>query len=378
MIKAFISPASLLVGTTIGAGIFSLPYVFAKSGLFLGILYLIVLSAVAFIIHLLYADIVVRTYESRHRFPGYAKMYLGKYGESFANFIVFTTLILILTVYLILSVSFTGLIFPQIPEYFKIFIFWILGSITLLLGIKKEVFFESFTTALTIFIIFVVFGFGFFSRAPQVFHLPIIDMKNFFLPLGPVLFSLIAPTSIPPLVVYFKNENLDVSRIKKIVFWGTILPALFYLLFVLGISWLSQNISQDSVSGLIGYVKPLFLTLLGVFGFVSLWDSYASVGEDIRKIIKYDWNLSAITGIIIVLFAPLALYFLGLQNFLKLVGFVGGVLMAVWSLLIIAIWVKARRKECPQKILDKINLPLIYLVVIILMGAIAYEIISFV
>lgn len=377
MLKTFIRPISLLVGTTIGAGIFSLPYLFSKSGLLVGIIYLVILSTIAFIIHILYADIIIRTYATRHHFPGYAKIYLGKYGELFANFIVFITLILILTVYLIISVSFTNLIFPQIPNYFKIFIFWALGSTTLLLGIKKEAFFESVTTLLTILIIFFIGGFGFFGGITKVLDLPILNFKNLFLPFGPVLFSLISFSGIPPLVVYFKTEGLDLSRIKKIILLGTILPAIFYFLFVLGILGLSKNVSQDSVSNLTNYVHPFFILLLGVFGFVSLWDSYASVGEDIRKIIKYDWGLPRFITIIIVLFTPLTLYFIGLQNFLSLIGFTGGVLISIWALLIIVMWEKASHIECKQKIINTISPFIIYSVAIIFIGAILYEMNAF-
>ena len=40
----FIFPTSLLAGTIIGAGMFALPYLFEKSGIILGLLYLIFLA----------------------------------------------------------------------------------------------------------------------------------------------------------------------------------------------------------------------------------------------------------------------------------------------------------------------------------------------
>ena len=377
MAKTFIAPVSLLVGTTIGAGIFSLPYVFSKSGLWLGLIYLLILSLASFVIHLLYADIVVRTYDGHHRFPGYAKIYLGKYGEIFANFVIFTTLLLMLTVYLILSVSFTSLIFPQIPEYFKIFVFWILGSTAILFGIKKEALFESLTTFITLAIILVIFIFGFFGDFSKINFSSFINLKFALLPLGPVLFSLIGQTAIPPIVVYFKNEELEISQIKKIIFWGTILPAIFYFLFILGIFGLSGNISQDAVSGLINHVNPIFLILLGVFGFISLWDSYASIGTDIKKILNYDWSLSKITASLVAIFVPLILYLLGLKNFLGLIGFVGGIMLSLWALLIIIIWKKASCTYCQQKILGTINPVIIYTVTFILIGALIYQIKTF-
>lgn len=381
MFRSFISPISLLVGTTIGAGIFSLPYVFSKSGLLAGIIYLIVLSGASFIIHLIYADVVVRTYESHHRFPGYAKIYLGKYGEVAANLIISATLLLMLTIYLILSTSFASLIFPQMPEYLKIFVFWILGSVSILFSIKKEVVFESITSFLTVSVILIIFAAGISNFLDPAFAIKKsvanFDFKYLFLPLGPVLFSLIGQTAIPPIVVYFKNENLELSKVKNVIFWGIAIPALFYLLFVLGIFGLSDTISSDAVSGLIGKISPFFLALLGLFGFVSLWDSYSSIGSDIKKIMNYDWNLEKTTSTLLVVLVPLLLYFAGLQNFLTLIGFVGGILISLWALLVVAIWKKSLCRECPQKIINRLNPLLIYSVVIIFIGAIVYEITGF-
>ena len=69
MYKNFILPAGLLAETIIGAGMFALPYVFQKSGIGLGLFYLFFFGLVSILIHLMYADIILRTSEN-HRFAG--------------------------------------------------------------------------------------------------------------------------------------------------------------------------------------------------------------------------------------------------------------------------------------------------------------------
>ena len=101
MFKSFLLPTGLLAGTIIGAGIFALPYVFAKAGLVAGFFYL-ALGGIAYtVVHLMYADVIMRT-RSAHRFPGYAGLYLGRFGFILAVLIGVLEMILVMTIYLIL------------------------------------------------------------------------------------------------------------------------------------------------------------------------------------------------------------------------------------------------------------------------------------
>lgn len=371
--KNFILPTSLLVGTIIGGGIFSLPFVFAKAGFISGVLYLIVLGAVSIIIHLMYADVIIRTNNDAHRFPGYAEMYLGKTGGWLANITVFVSFTLTLLAYLILSISFINLICPSIPGILKILIFWALGSMAIFLNIKRAALFESITSFITILIIGLILFFGlpgYLDKTPQII---MMDLKSLFFPLGPVLFAFLGMSAIPPLVVYFKELNLDTAKIKKIINAGAIITMLAYLAFVIGIIGLSPKITDDAVSGLIGFVPPFLLFIIGIFGFASLWDSYASIGTDIKKILRHDWNLPKITVDSIVVLLPLALYFLGLQNFIKLISVIGGVLFSIWGILLVSIWQKAFQKN-PQGIIKRVPAFVIYILILIFISAIIYQI----
>ena len=62
-IKRFWLEAGLVAAATIGAGMFSLPYVFHEAGWLLGIFYTAVLSAAVIIAHLLYLRVLEETKE---------------------------------------------------------------------------------------------------------------------------------------------------------------------------------------------------------------------------------------------------------------------------------------------------------------------------
>src|SRR5271157_5851443 len=127
MFKKFILPSSLLMASIIGAGIFALPYVFQKAGIIVGLFYLIIFAAVFALIHLMYGDVIIKTGE-RHRFVGYANKYLGVGGRWLAVLTSIIGTLFILTVYLILAISFIKLLWPAGPETYKILIFWIIAS----------------------------------------------------------------------------------------------------------------------------------------------------------------------------------------------------------------------------------------------------------
>src|SRR3989344_1439982 len=72
-------PAGLLSGTIIGAGIFSLPFVFNKTGFLFGCLYLLLGTFAYVTLHLMFSDVMLQT-EGEHRLVGYIRMYLGKFA----------------------------------------------------------------------------------------------------------------------------------------------------------------------------------------------------------------------------------------------------------------------------------------------------------
>src|SRR3989344_5119542 len=110
--KSFILAVGTLSGTIIGAGGFSLPYLFSKVGLIAGLIYLLVFSVVYFFIHLMYAQILVAE-KNEHQFFYYARKYLSKFWAWVASWAILGELVLALTVYLILAPVFGKLIFPE-------------------------------------------------------------------------------------------------------------------------------------------------------------------------------------------------------------------------------------------------------------------------
>lgn len=352
--------AGILAGTIIGAGVFSLPYVFKTAGFASGFFYLI-LAAVAYIaIYLMYSEIILRT-SGEHRFVGYTKIYLGKNFSWLAIFISIVQLIFVLTIYLILSQSFANLITGFGQPVQKIIIFWFLGSASIFLSLRKIAWLEFLITAGMVAIILMLFIFG----LPKIGELPmrinfLPNWANFLLPFAPILFSLSGRVAIPEVV---KSGG----SIKKSIVLGVAVPAIAYALFVLAIIALSPNVSEDAVSGLVGFVAAPVLVLLGFLGIFSLISSYITVGLEAYSSLRQDLGFPDWLRFFLIIFFPIALYLAGFTNFLGLISFVGGIFLALEGIFIIAMWLRATNR--------KLSLPIILLGSVFVI-ALVYEIIK--
>lgn len=373
MFKQYILPASLLASTIIGAGMFALPYLFEKSGIVAGLFYLFFFGIVFTLLHLMYADIIVRTPENR-RFSGYAKIYLGVFGFLPSILMAIFGAILALTIYLVLSVSFVNLIFPGAPDIYKILIFWALGSLAIFLEINGLAFAEFLIFLGMVLIISIVFGFG-LADFNKITSIPLFDFKNSFLPFGAVLFSMYGRSAIPALLGYFRNNGQSPIKGKIPIILGSLIPAFVYAIFVFGILGLSEIVSEDSVSGLIGRLPATILRILGFLGIISLWSTYIVIGRDIKKSFEHDFSVHRIwSGLAVVVF-PIVLYFLGFTDFLKLIEFAGSVFIGLEGIFIILMWRKASKIESENKFLIKLNPLIISSLLLVFAGGIVYKLV---
>ena len=368
MNKNFFLTTGILAGTIIGAGIFALPYVFSRLGFIAGFFYLIVFALVYFAIHLMYAE-VVQTKDGEHQFFYFAEKYLPKGFGGLATLIILGELVFVLTVYLILAPVFAGLIFGS-GGLTALIIFWFLGSIFMFVRLSWIGMAELFGTLSIFAIVATIFILG-LSKPLETPAFREINWPVLFLPFGPLLFSLAGRPAIPKVVEEYRKiqKGAKSFSLRKVMFWGTTIPALVYFVFVIGILRLNPNASPESLNSL-GFLSPQILALLGILGLITLWTSYFIIGINVKDILRIDLKYPVWLAAGVALFAPLILYFLGFQNFLEVITFTGSVFLALEGIFVIAMW----RKAFPTSSWRWISLPL-YLIFVVALG---YEIASFI
>jgi amino acid permease len=348
-----------MAGTLIGAGVFSLPYIFKTAGLASGFFYLALGAVVYICVYWMFAEVILKT-PGKHRFVGYARIYLGKWASEFAILMTIVQILFVLTIYLVLSQSFANLITEFGDPVEKMIVFWFLGSISIFLSLRKIAWLEFLITIGIIAIFLMVFVLG----LPKMGNLADLDLGiNFgkvLLPLSAILFSLAGRQAVPAMV--------DISpKVKLPVVLGVAIPAAVYGLFVISVLAISPTVSEDAVSGLISQISPGFTMAIGILGILSLLSSYIIIGFDVYKSLQLDLKFHHWLSFAIVFFGPMALYLAGFSDFIALVSFTGGIFLALEGIFIIWIWLKATKK--------RLSLPII-LLLLVFATALVYEIIK--
>lgn len=339
MNRKFLEATAILVGTIVGAGIFALPYVIMRAGIFVGIFYFLFLGLIVLTIHLIFGEIVMRT-SAVHHIVGYGEIYLGKIGKRLFSISSLIGMGGSILVYLILGGNFLMNILGQNggPAIFYVLIFWFFMSLGVTLGWRRVSLVEFLMTALLILvmIIIAVYAFGHFRMA----NFQLIDLKYFLLPWGVIFYALSGGSAIPEL-----KEVLGEKKIflKKVIIWGTIIPIIIYLIFAVSVIGATGSLtSEDTISGMKNLFGDGIVYLVAIFGFLSIATSYLVMGMVLKKIFIHDFKINRLLAAAIVCLAPLMLYLLGLHNFIKIISFLGLWLGAVEGILLLLIHKKSK------------------------------------
>lgn len=383
----FLEGTGLVAATTIGAGIFALPYVFAEAGWLIGIAYLVILSAITIFIHHLYFRVLAAEKE-RERLLGLVRRYVGTGAFHAAFLAIVGGLILTLVIYLVLGATFLTILFPSLSVPAALFLFWLAGSLPLLFRLPRLVGAEFAGTALMLGIILIVFASS--SGFTGLLRAPLARLHGVFLPFGVILFALAAWTAVEPLYEWTQqasrtqaadrtqnNKNMATKRrvtsdrlaVRSLAF-GTIISAFFYLLFVAGILSSNGTVAPDTLSGLADW--PLWkLWLLAALGLLAIWTSYLPISREVKNALERDMRVPRGISYVTVLIAPILLVVAGLTNFLAAVGVAGGVFLGGQYLAIAFVAERSLRVKRGERIVLYLS------AATFLLGAL-YEIYSFV
>jgi len=365
--KKFIFILATFSSTIIGVGFFSFPYLASKLGFETMIFYLLIMAAIVLVIHLIFSELVLEA-PDYSRFPGFANFYLGKKAKIVSFFTSIFGMIGTLLAYLIVGGEFLKNIFSPIfggSSVTYILIYFIFAAALIYFGIKAVEKFEFWSLIL----FFIVLAF-IFIKSLLVFDIKNLlltgqgmgsKIPNLFLAFGPILFSFWGMSIIPEMEERLKNDK---QQLKKIILAGILIALLTYFLFifiVLGIS--GKYTSSDALSGLKVFLARDVLAIGFLFGVLTTFTSFITIGLTLKKIFQYDLKVPEKISWFIACFSPLMLFFLGFKNFLQVIGFVGGILLAIDGILICLMYQKFKKTK-KAKILTFI-LALIFILAII-------------
>ncbi len=372
--KQYLAALATFSGTIIGVGLFGLPYVTLKAGILPVLFYFTIITLISIISHLIFGEICLRTKE-QCRLPGYTEIYLGKKYKFIPVISNSIGLFGANIAYIIIGGGFlANLLIPIFGgnELSYILIFFISGAFIIYLGSKAI----ARSELLSLIIFFGVFAIIFLKG------LPYVDIQNFeffsknfndlFLPYGVILFSLSGMSVIPE-----AREILgkDGGKLKNLILTGTLIPSIFYLLFIfLVLGACGQMTSNDALSGLKNIFGPTVMIFGFIFGIITTFTSYISIGLTLKKIFWYDLKWRHFESWVIATFVPIILYFIGIKDFIKIISFTGAVTMGVDMTLVYLIHYKAKQKgKINPEYKIKIPMPILYILISLFLAGIAAE-----
>lgn len=330
MNRGFLVAVGVVVAGTIGAGIFALPLLFVQAGWLVGAFYLIALSAALIFVHNLYAEALLKLHE-RKRLVGLVKSLFGKWALVVAVLAIVGGLSLGLTSHFVLGGAFLRTLFPGLGAWAPI-LFWLLASLPLLLDVRKLSFIEAAGTLglfATIVVLFVT------AHDPtKLFSLAPARAPYLFLPFGPLLFALAGWTAVEPVLQI--RDKRDGFSPKRALIWGGLIAAALYALFVFGVVGSDGVLSSDVISGALTWA-PWKRILLSLVGLVGLLNVYRLVVLEVKNALSTDLKVPRSLAFAFVLVLPVVLFFLGLNDFGRIIGFSGGVFLAIEYILIILV-----------------------------------------
>ena len=326
-----------LVGTTIGAGIFSLPYVFFKAGFIIGLLEFAILVAAVLLIQLIIGEIALRT-EGKKRFVSYTEKYLGCRWKLFVTISTLLGGAGVLLVYIILAGHFLSFLINQnaVLSSLIFFAIWfpfilsrpkIFGRTELIFGLS----------VISIIILISSFNIGYVNFS----NFKGFNIDNFLLPYGVILFAISGYYVIPEM-----EDILGAKRhkLKKAIIYGTIIPATVYLFFIFVVLGISGNLtSPDAISGLADALNSRTILFLGsALGLLAVSGASLSYGIYIKETLWYDFKINKWLSWFLTGAIPLTLFLLGARNLVATIGVVGALFFAFQALVVLMIHKKAK------------------------------------
>ena len=327
---------------------FGIPFVFVKAGFIIGLTELIALAAAATLVHLAYAEVVLRT-PRLHRLPGYVRIYIGKRAGLASKASYLFGLSGTLLAYVTLGGFFAGELLrslaPGINIGFGPVVFYILGVAIIFRGLR----FESLVNAVlslglvAAIILLVVM----LTPYALPFSAGSFRLSALAIPYGVIIFAMGGSAIIPEMRRILKSS--EASAMGRIVIAGTLTAAALYLLFAVAVVGATgAQTTPDAITGL-AYRFGSFYSILGsLIGFLAAITSFITFGLVLKGTLVWDFSFKPVAALFLTAAIPAIFYALGFKDFIATISLSGAVAIGFDSILILLAHRKAALKSARE------------------------------
>jgi len=355
--KKFIYSIATISGTTIGVGIFSLPYLASRVGFPIMLAYFAVLGILVGIIHIIFGRLAVATPDFK-RLPGFARVHLGKWGEKASLVSSLLGTYGAILAYIIVGGDFLkSVLYPLLKiqnNDFYAFLYFAAGALMIFFGIKIIAQVETWSLIFFFAVMIMIFMqvYPIIKTEYLIFPAEPLNAYNFFLPYGAVLFSLWGAALIPEVEEMLgKDKNL----LKKVIPIATLIPILIYAFFVyLILGMTGPATTESALTGLKSFLGEGMFTLVLLLGILTTFTSFITLGLTLKRVFWYDLNISKNKAWALTCLPPIFIFLLGLKSFITVISLGGGAMLGVDGILILLMYrsMAKKKNDVPAQILS--------------------------
>ena len=354
---SFIPALASFFGTTIGVGIFALPFAY-QYAFPASILLLVAIALILISLYSMYIEILLEKGVGFHQLPGIVSKIWGKKARNAVGIILLIGRTGIMFLYTVILADFGSLIIENIlgvtisPTLISI-VATFLTSIAIAGNVKIKSKAELLLSSAIVGIIGMISIAGILqvlSNSPDTFaevfkHDRILlegplseNIKILGTIYGVTIGALSGIAAIPALKGISRNKDtlLKATRV------GTALVVILYGLFALFVVTTSTHVSGDALTGL---GDSWWVTLLAVGGFLSVITSYLGVGNSLFEVYHHDYELPEIPSWLLTFLPPAVLFIAGIDNFTYIAAVIGGVIGGSEGLIILASYWKLESSQ---------------------------------
>ncbi|MCX6799699.1 MAG: hypothetical protein NT091_00945 [Candidatus Falkowbacteria bacterium] len=372
--RKYFQAVFVLIGTIIGVGMFSMPYIISKAGLLFLLIYLPVLGCVEYFTLKLYAEIILSTKEN-HRLPGYATKYLGKKSKWFTSIVTTLGNYGAILAYIIVGGIFSHALFGPIwggSLLLHTTGMFLVESLIVLLGLKYISKAETYLTTLLLIVTGVIVW-----KAKNYINLSNYTQADWSLaalPYGPILFAVGGGTAVPMVCQILKNDK---KKIKSALGLGLAISLFVMFVFVITVVGVTgANTSVDTLAGLNLVLGDEMVKVALLFGILAIATSFFTSCECQREVYSWDFKMNNTFAWALACGVPYILYILGVQNLTTVVSLTGAVTGGLLGILLILIALKVKKKADLKSIIqNKINIPIAILISSMFILGVIYELV---
>ncbi len=336
MDKQLLYAVATMTGMIIGAGTLAIPYVVAKAGFFTGLLHIILIGLFMLLLNLYVGEVILRTKQT-HQLPGYAGVYLGKWGKMLMMFCGVIGSYAALTAYLIAEGNSLSALFGG-SSFFYSLIFYLCIVSLVYSGIKtiekSELWFSVGKVAMLLLLCLLLIPFF------KIKNLTLFSEEFFFLPFGTMLFAYIGAFAIPSVGEILVHKK---KLMYKAVLLGSIIPIITYILFAFFVVGSSGNNTTEVATagfGVFGY----YLHIIGnLFAILTMITAFLSICLALIEMFHLDYKIDRRTSFVFTASVPLFLFLMGVKSFIKVLSVAGIATGALGGILVILMYWKAQK-----------------------------------